>query len=378
MENKTLDNVNNVIGTEAEFLTDVTIKTIGAIAGTAIGTAVLSGPIFHLIDSMNDRAGSVNDLIVTLPILISEDIPKGIRDDYCSCLEVLFGSIIKSTVDSRTRMGTGDARVIMRTLPFLTQNEKIKLGTNLAGISDIVGKMIKEKEGTVKASGSAAVSVFLESVQEYLDEENSMAGMEADGIFSETGRSGLPKFVNVEIIVKEGNKMQSKKFQIGVRCIPKIISKNDALSFFVKHNIGIAEDKVSLSLWDRLKKRLSFGFIRSKAVDNTPNTTKTLEAMMKSVNNIKKPFVSFLLSDEIREKLADNGIDITKPSYVRSLYRTYPIATISFFDGNSDTFLCSLLQDSVFVRKSVSEMTSEKERYERVIGDMVRANRLIS
>ena len=84
-----------------------------------------------------------------------------------------------------------------------------------------------------------------------------------------------------------------------------------------------------------------------------------------------------LLSDEIRELLNDNGLNILNPSYVKTLYAKYPLLSISFFDANSDTFLVSLLQDSVFTRRSVSELNSERDKYEKVIGDMVRANRLI-
>lgn len=379
MSNNVLENIG---GTEAfaldsaEFNSKLAAALGGAVV-TAVG-AVLFPALVNVIDSFDTSSTGVNDTIVTLPIVISEDIPKGIRDDYCSCLEILFASVIKSAVDSRTRVGAGSSRAIMKSLPFLTQNEKVELGTNLAGISDILGKAIAEKEGVVKASGSAAVNVFLESVQEFLDDEIRQIGTEAEGLFSETGRSGLPKFVNVEVAVKNGSKMSTKKFQIGVRCIPKIVSVTDALSFFVKHNVAIAEDRVSLSLWDKIKKKMSFSLIRSKASSNTPGANKALESMMKSVSNVKKPFVSFLMSYAIKDKLADNGIDITKASFVRSLYRRYPVASISFFDENSDTFLCSLLQDSMFVKRSVSEMTSEKDRYERVIGDMVRANRLIS
>lgn len=382
-----LDGLEGLMGTEAaetilggfidksKLGTGLAIAAIGALANFAIIPAITG--ILNMFDSAH---GGVQDTVVTIPVVVSDDIPKGIRDDYCACLEILYGMIIKSSVDGRTRSGSGDVSRIMRSLPFLTNQDKVKVAGSVALISDATGRVIKEKEGNVKVAGDTAVSVFLESMQTFYNEKASeIPAMEGEEVFVKTGRSGLPTFISVEAVVKSGSKLEKKRLQIGIRCIAKTVSKEEVIAFFVKHKNAVAEVKTATSIWQKVKNVVTLSFLRNKnaAVETSPGTVKTLESMLNAVKSIDKPFVSLLLSDEIRQLLADNGLNITNPSYVKTLYAKYPILSLSFFDANSDTFLVSLLQDSVFVRRSVSELNSERDKYEKVIGDMVRANRLI-
>lgn len=361
------------------FATDVAIAlTVAGI--TAVATSLVVPAISNVINYFDNTFSGVQDTVVTIPIVVSDDIPKGIRDDYCGCLEVLYGMIIKSTLDGRTRNGSGDVQRIMKTLPFLTSNDKVKVSKSIAALSDVTGRIIKEKEGMMSTTGSNAVSVFLESIQEYYGDYLATPGMEGDNeVFIKTGRSGLPTFITVECLVKNGNKLEKKKMQIGIRCIAKTITKEETVAFFVKHKNSVAEVKTANTLWQKVKNVVTLSFLRNKnsQSDASPAVVKTLESMLNAVKSIDKPFVAMLLSDEIRELLNDNGLNILNPSYVKTLYAKYPLLSISFFDANSDTFLVSLLQDSVFTRRSVSELNSERDKYEKVIGDMVRANRLI-
>jgi len=361
------------------FATDVAIAlTVAGI--TAVATSLVVPAISNVINYFDNTFSGVQDTVVTIPVVVSDDIPKGIRDDYCGCLEVLYGMIIKSTLDGRTRNGSGDVQRIMKTLPFLTSNDKVKVSKSIAALSDVTGRIIKEKEGMMSTTGSNAVSVFLESIQEYYGDYLVTPGMEGDNeVFIKTGRSGLPTFITVECLVKNGNKLEKKKMQIGIRCIAKTITKEETVAFFVKHKNSVAEVKTANTLWQKVKNVVTLSFLRNKnsQSDASPAVVKTLESMLNAVKSIDKPFVAMLLSDEIRELLNDNGLNILNPSYVKTLYAKYPLLSISFFDANSDTFLVSLLQDSVFTRRSVSELNSERDKYEKVIGDMVRANRLI-
>ena len=361
------------------FATDVAIAlTVAGI--TAVATSLVVPAISNVINYFDNTFSGVQDTVVTIPVVVSDDIPKGIRDDYCGCLEVLYGMIIKSTIDGRTRNGSGDVQRIMKTLPFLTSNDKVKVSKSIAALSDVTGRIIKEKEGMMSTTGSNAVSVFLESIQEYYGDYLATPGMEGDNeVFIKTGRSGLPTFITVECLVKNGNKLEKKKMQIGIRCIAKTITKEETVAFFVKHKNSVAEVKTANTLWQKVKNVVTLSFLRNKnsQSDASPAVVKTLESMLNAVKSIDKPFVAMLLSDEIRELLNDNGLNILNPSYVKTLYAKYPLLSISFFDANSDTFLVSLLQDSVFTRRSVSELNSERDKYEKVIGDMVRANRLI-
>ena len=361
------------------FATDVAIAlTVAGI--TAVATSLVVPAISNVINYFDNTFSGVQDTVVTIPVVVSDDIPKGIRDDYCGCLEVLYGMIIKSTLDGRTRNGSGDVQRIMKTLPFLTSNDKVKVSKSIAALSDVTGRIIKEKEGMMSTTGSNAVSVFLESIQEYYGDYLATPGMEGDNeVFIKTGRSGLPTFITVECLVKNGNKLEKKKMQIGIRCIAKTITKEETVAFFVKHKNSVAEVKTANTLWQKVKNVVTLSFLRNKnsQSDTSPAVVKTLESMLNAVKSIDKPFVAMLLSDEIRELLNDNGLNILNPSYVKTLYAKYPLLSISFFDANSDTFLVSLLQDSVFTRRSVSELNSERDKYEKVIGDMVRANRLI-
>ena len=362
-----------------KFATDVAIAlTVAGI--TAVTTSLVVPAISNVINYFDNTFSGVQDTVVTIPVVVSDDIPKGIRDDYCGCLEVLYGMIIKSTLDGRTRNGSGDVQRIMKTLPFLTSNDKVKVSKSIAALSDVTGRIIKEKEGMMSTTGSNAVSVFLESIQEYYGDYLATPGMEGDNeVFIKTGRSGLPTFITVECLVKNGNKLEKKKMQIGIRCIAKTITKEETVAFFVKHKNSVAEVKTANTLWQKVKNVVTLSFLRNKnsQSDASPAVVKTLESMLNAVKSIDKPFVAMLLSDEIRELLNDNGLNILNPSYVKTLYAKYPLLSISFFDANSDTFLVSLLQDSVFTRRSVSELNSERDKYEKVIGDMVRANRLI-
>lgn len=361
------------------FATDIAVAV--TIAGlSAIGTSILIPMISNIVNYFDNSFSGVQDTVVTIPVVVSDDIPKGVRDDYCGCLEVLYGMLIKSTLDGRTRSGSGDVQRIMKTLPFLTSNDKVKVSKSIAALSDVTGRLIKEKEGLMSTNGANAVSVFLESVQEYYDDYIHSPGMEGnDEVFVKTGRSGLPTFITVECLVKNGSKLEKKKMQIGIRCIAKTITKEETVAFFVKHKHAIAEVKTATTLWQKVKNVVTLSFLRNKNSQSeaSPAVTKTLESMLNAVKSIDKPFVAMLLSDEIRELLNENGLNILNPSFVRTLYAKYPILSISFFDANSDTYLVSLLQDSVFTRRSASELNSERDKYEKVIGDMVRANRLI-
>ncbi len=362
-----------------KFATDVAVAV--TVAGlTAIGSSILIPMISNIVNYFDNSFSGVQDTVVTIPVIVSDDIPKGVRDDYCGCLEVLYGMLIKSTLDGKTRSGSGDVQRIMKTLPFLTSNDKVKVSKSIAALSDVTGRLIKEKEGLMNTNGANAVSVFLESVKEYYDDYIHSPGMEGnDEVFVKTGRSGLPTFITVECLVKNGSKLEKKKMQIGIRCIAKTITKEETVAFFVKHKHAVAEVKTATTLWQKVKNVVTLSFLRNKNSQSeaSPAVTKTLESMLNAVKSIDKPFVAMLLSDEVRELLNDNGLNILNPSFVRTLYAKYPILSISFFDANSDTYLVSLLQDSVFTRRSASELNSERDKYEKVIGDMVRANRLI-
>jgi hypothetical protein len=362
-----------------KFATDVAVAV--TVAGlTAIGSSILIPMISNIVNYFDNSFSGVQDTVVTIPVVVSDDIPKGVRDDYCGCLEVLYGMLIKSTLDGKTRSGSGDVQRIMKTLPFLTSNDKVKVSKSIAALSDVTGRLIKEKEGLMSTNGANAVSVFLESVKEYYDDYIHSPGMEGnDEVFVKTGRSGLPTFITVECLVKNGSKLEKKKMQIGIRCIAKTITKEETVAFFVKHKHAVAEVKTATTLWQKVKNVVTLSFLRNKNSQSeaSPAVTKTLESMLNAVKSIDKPFVAMLLSDEVRELLNDNGLNILNPSFVRTLYAKYPILSISFFDANSDTYLVSLLQDSVFTRRSASELNSERDKYEKVIGDMVRANRLI-
>lgn len=362
-----------------KFATDVAVAV--TVAGlTAIGSSILIPMISNIVNYFDNSFSGVQDTVVTIPVVVSDDIPKGVRDDYCGCLEVLYGMLIKSTLDGKTRSGSGDVQRIMKTLPFLTSNDKVKVSKSIAALSDVTGRLIKEKEGLMSTNGANAVSVFLESVKEYYDDYIHSPGMEGnDEVFVKTGRSGLPTFITVECLVKNGSKLEKKNMQIGVRCIAKTITKEETVAFFVKHKHAVAEVKTATTLWQKVKNVVTLSFLRNKNSQSeaSPAVTKTLESMLNAVKSIDKPFVAMLLSDEVRELLNDNGLNILNPSFVRTLYAKYPILSISFFDANSDTYLVSLLQDSVFTRRSASELNSERDKYEKVIGDMVRANRLI-
>ena len=58
------------------------------------------GPIFNLYwdirDTMeNKKTGSIGSNIITLPCLVSEDLPLDTRNSYCKSLEVVYAAAIE-------------------------------------------------------------------------------------------------------------------------------------------------------------------------------------------------------------------------------------------------------------------------------------------
>ena len=114
---------------------------------STVGTMIVLPVLMNLFSKFSDYKSTIDETIITIPVVVTDDIPKSIRDDYCGCLEILYGMIIKSTVDGRSRLGNGDVRRIMKDLPFLSPNEKVKVSGTIAVLSDVTGRVIKEKEG---------------------------------------------------------------------------------------------------------------------------------------------------------------------------------------------------------------------------------------
>ena len=71
------------------FATDVAIAlTVAGI--TAVATSLVVPAISNVINYFDNTFSGVQDTVVTIPVVVSDDIPKGIRDDYCGCLEVFI------------------------------------------------------------------------------------------------------------------------------------------------------------------------------------------------------------------------------------------------------------------------------------------------
>ena len=90
------------------------------------------GPIFNLYWDIRDtienkKTGTIGSNIITLPCLVSEDLPLDTRNSYCKSLEVVYAAAIKSILSIRERSRfDSSARDIYRSLPMLTPYDKVK------------------------------------------------------------------------------------------------------------------------------------------------------------------------------------------------------------------------------------------------------------
>lgn len=343
--------------------------------------AMLINFIFDIRDAINNgRDLSLTSNTIKLECVVSDDLPMDLRNEYCHSLEVVYATLIRNLLNPGTRNRfDSNPMSIFRSIPVLTAYDPVSFNKKIKG-------WISTSDWIFNRSftGNKPLDVFTESMLQELDKallQNPMVSLENDVILKES-RGAVSTYVDIGFLVNTiGGGTTEKKFSIGVQVIPKVVSREEMIQFFVKQNTEVLQGTGSAggkSFWDRVKAVFTF---RKRAVEKEIKTApkevqKTFYECMKSVQGIKKPFVAILTSNIVAESCAELGVDILKNATAQKIYDKFPVISIGVYDTNSDTITASLTQDSQFVTRGAGEFNSEISRYEKEFREMIRVNRM--
>lgn len=335
------------------------------------------GPLFNLYWDIRDtienkKTGFIGNNIITLPCLVSEDLPMEIRNSYCKSLEVVYAAAIKSilSIKERSRFDSS-ARDIFRSIPILTPYDKVKYKKDMQTLEEVSDWFFNREY-----SGKRAIDVFTESyiknINKYFDDKYDL-GMEASDIVYKESRAGVPTYVEIAIVVDSlQGRAAEKRITIGVEVRPKVVSNVELVSMFVKRLLPKPEAK-DIGFFTRMKNIFKFN---SKRPEIAKRANKSVYDMMNTIEGINKPFVCVLLSGTARDMLLDAGVTITNSATIQKLYAQLPIMSIGIYDTNTDTIQAALTRDSYFVTRTAGEFNSEISNYEKQLSEMVRVNKV--
>lgn len=336
-------------------------------------------PIFNLYWDIRDmkenkKGFALGGSTITLPCLISEDLPLDIRNSYCKSLEVVYAAIIKSvlTVNDRSRFDSM-ARDIYRSLPMLTPYDKLQYKKDQETYQNVSDWFFNREY-----NGNKAVDVFTESyisrLNNYMNTKLDI-GTEAEMVYKES-RAGVPTYVDITIQVDNLNgKAGEKTFTVGIEVRPKVVSNVELVSMLVKKTLPKPDPK-DIAFFSKMKNLFKFNKSRKEMSSGDPKKQKSLYEMVNKIEGIQKPFVCILLSGTARDMLEDAGVNITNGAVVQKLYQQLPLMSVSIYDTNTDTIKTSLTRDSYFVTRTAGEFNSEISNYEKQLGEMVRVNKI--
>lgn len=345
---------------------------IGNILSIILNTA------FDIRDAIDaGRGRKLNDSIINLQLVATEDLSITTVNSYCKALEVLYAMIIRGllTVQDRSRLNSGPS-ALYKSLPMLTPYDKVAFSRQIDSFIQ-VRNSIFSRGGE---SGNKALNAFSESFIRNMKEHSEIS---IEEVILKDATGAAPTFVDVTVNVTQfGGKSIEKTFSIGIQVRPKIVSNQEMIQFMVKNNLSLADsvDGRTKSFWARTKAKFSFNFRRTKnnkaATNSSPNTEKTLNNMMESVKGIKKPFVCLLMSNVTRDELKGMGVDITNPKLVNAIYDRLPVMSLAIYDTYADTITSSLFRDSYFTTRTAAEFTSEISQYEKQLSELVRVSKV--
>lgn len=343
------------------------MSAFAAAASFAIPAIINS--VLDAFSSAGNQAQSIDSNTIDLTCVVSDDLPANVRNQYCESLEVIYAYMVRSILSTNTySKKQANTRGILASIPLLTSSDKISM------IGNTLYNTAKRGADYV-GSGKSALAVFNESFDNALNEKYRIlsaefdAGMEADPIVKES-RASTGKWINVSLdVTSRAGKNYTKNVSIGIRVRPKVISRSDFLSFFVKRNTQpIEPDKVASF---SLKRALSSLFRKKKEIPvEVVKGQVVLDDLMRKVSGIKKPFVCILVSQNVADELQDEySIDLGSMTYAKKLYNMFPILSIGIYNTNADTITASLNPGAGFVTRSASAFNSEIASYEKQLAE---------
>lgn len=334
-----------------------------------------------LIRDFAQSQGKQPNNTITLQCVCTDDLPIDVRNSYCKSLEIIYAMMIRSLLTLQNRSRLNDTPTsIMGSLPMLTPYDKVKFNDKINGFISVRDSIFNRN----KQDGQKALDVFTESLQDKLDEFTRVMNtisIEDANVILKGGSSAAPTFIEISLNINEfSGRVTEKKFSLGIQVRPKVVSSQEMMQFIVKRNNAVAEvDGATRTFWQRMKNSFIFNYkrVKNSAKSGEIQGEKTLNQMMESVKNIKKPFVCLLMSNLTVEGLKDLNIDLVENFKIaQKLYETLPIMSISIYNANTDTITSSLTKDSYFVSRTAAEFNSEVSQYEKQLAEMVRVQRM--
>ncbi|MGL5316967.1 MAG: hypothetical protein ACRC92_27155 [Peptostreptococcaceae bacterium] len=321
----------------------------------------------------NNKPVSIDKSTVTLVCIVDDTLPLKTVNQYCDNLEVIYASFIRSllSVTSKSRIDS-DAKGIFKTIPLLTPYDKVAFNKKLNAFESVKSTLFNDMR-----SSSSIVSKFAEEMKKEMElREMALNGysyaMEADVIQKES-RGAVPTFVNIPIMINSFGKTVEKNVSIGVRVIPKIMSREEVASFFIKRGkMEVTAPKDGFM--SKLKSMLSLSKSRLSNLKINSSDKKTLFDMFSTVSKINKPFVAVLMSNSTASIIENAGIKIMSADMLRKIYDNYPVVSIGVLDTHLDTITVSLTRDTTYVKQTLAEFNSEVASYERELAELVRSN----
>lgn len=347
---------------------------IGNILSIVLNTAF---DIRDAIDAGKER--NLRDSIISLQLVATDDLSMETVNSYCKSLEILYAMIIRGmlTVQDRSRLNSSPTS-IFSSLPMLTPYDKVSFNKQLMAFASVKDSIFNKGE-----SGSQALQAFAESFDMNLKAiEEELKRVSFEEVILKDANGAAPTFVDVTIAVTQfGGRSVEKTFSIGIQVRPKIVSNEEMMQFIVKRNLSMVDavDGQTKSFWKRMKTKFSLNFRRAKqSSKEEKNVTadKSLNSMMNSVKDIKKPFVCLLVGNITRDKLKEINIDITNAKLVQSIYDRLPVMSIAIYDTYTDTITSSLLRDTYFTKKTAADYFSEISQYEKQLSELVRTQKI--
>lgn len=334
---------------------------------------------FDIRDSIeNNEPLSLDKSTITLVAVCDNTLPMPMINTYCENLEIIYASYIRSllSVGSRTRVD-GNAKSIFKSLPLLTPYDTVSFNEKMDAYESVRSSLFSRNS----KSSSAMVSHFAEEAKKelYKVEEirngglDSLYAYEAEDVFLNESRGGVPTFVNADITMTALGKTIEKRVTIGVRVIPKLVDKEWLMSFFIKKG-KISVNKTGDTFFGKLKSKLKVNKNRIKSLLIPPKEKRNLVEMFDMVEKVNKPFVCVLLNNTTATALESAGLKIMSPDILKNIYGRYPIISVGIINTHLDSIKVSLTRDSTYIQQTLSEFNSEVATYQKELAELVRAN----
>lgn len=326
---------------------------------------------------VNGEKRELSNNTIKLINVCSEDIPLDTRNQYCKSLEVHYGLQLKSLLESTTfNKWNSNPADIFNKIPLLNKYDKVVWDKSIKSLQNVSKTLLSNPKKTT-TDITDAMDVFMESyriaVEVSCSENDEYYGLENQDAIIKEARGAVPTSIQLKLKVSSlMGRGEELSFPISIKVIPKVVSNNELVQFFLKRKI---EHLHVPSKDNAISKIGSLFRFNKKVIEKHSNieseTKKTLNEMMNSVGGINKPFVSLLVTDVIYDEVKSKGVDIKSKAYCKSLYDKLPILSISIYHKYTDQIDSSLDRDGIFHAQRLSDFNSQIAEYEKKLAQFI-------